>query len=380
MCSFFKMTRIFYELFENPSCMWIGKKLHRESLLWWFQASTRGLGTYLLWIRGLPSLIVMSSEASTMINKGSICKPGWFLTNWKCWSLSGKRKNAWPSHKDFKVALKVKKNLRTNILFQTDFSSLLLGRAKGGTQSGNPLSWRAVQGFWRLHDVSSPARRGATLSSASQRQHPDKLPTSQRLPPGAERWAVRLDSQSSLSLSSPDWASKKQAGAPRKAARSGNLQPQSSPLPPVPSCVSPGKPRTFVWFSHPFCPASCEMTCMKFTVCHAHVRHYNFNIQKQTVCWGGCLWFGLLSQCCFPFLLLRELFFGDWWQPCYVQDNKHSISSCCPSGPLVLYFIYIISFCFLQEPFEACIVAHFQLMKLSLERPWWRSRCCGTAG
>lgn len=42
---------------------------------------------------------------------------------------------------DFKVVLKVKRNLRTNILFQIDFSSLLLGRAKGGTRSGNALSW-----------------------------------------------------------------------------------------------------------------------------------------------------------------------------------------------------------------------------------------------
>lgn len=41
---------------------------------------------------------------------------------------------------DFKVVLEMKRNLRTNILFQMEFSSLLLGRAEGGLQPGNALS------------------------------------------------------------------------------------------------------------------------------------------------------------------------------------------------------------------------------------------------
>lgn len=75
-----------------------------------------------------------------MINKGSIYILRWFLKI-ECVGASLVRKKCMTKQQDFKVVLKVKRNLRTNILFQIDFSSLLLGRAKGGTQSGNPLSW-----------------------------------------------------------------------------------------------------------------------------------------------------------------------------------------------------------------------------------------------
>lgn len=75
-----------------------------------------------------------------------------FFFNWKWWSLFWEEEKCMTKPQGFKVVLKVKRNLRTNILFQTDFSSLLLGRTEGGTWSGNPLSWPVMllKTAWRV--------------------------------------------------------------------------------------------------------------------------------------------------------------------------------------------------------------------------------------
>lgn len=129
---------------------------------------------------------------------------------------------------DFKVVLKVKRNLRTNILFQMDFSSLLLGRAKGGTRSGNPLSWPVMllKTTWR---VSSGETSSHTFQCESEGSG-----TPQRLASGHTKyWGTNVPEGSvfnlkeTFSFGSPDWPCKERGPG---TARKKNMEWESATL------------------------------------------------------------------------------------------------------------------------------------------------------
>lgn len=80
----------------------------------------------------------------------------------------------------------------------------------------------------------------------------------------------------------------------------------------------------------------------------------------------------LLIQRCFTFLLLSKLFLFVWWMmKAFIpyNDNKHYLfSTYYLARSCGVYFIYIISFQFSEEPFEACIVPHSTVDKAELRK------------
>lgn len=80
----------------------------------------------------------------------------------------------------------------------------------------------------------------------------------------------------------------------------------------------------------------------------------------------------LLIQCCFTFLLLSKLFLFVWWMmKAFIpyNDNKHYLfSTYYLARSCSVYFIYIISFQFSEESFEACIVPHSTVDKAELRK------------
>ena len=141
---------------------------------------------------------------------------------------------------DFKIALKVKRNLRTKILFQTELSSLLLGRAAGGLRPGNPLNWPVMLLktymtclLWRDFQPHFPVRlRGQWSPSEAGHCFRGQLCGAPGVK-GLTRLRILSLISESFSFSFPDWPyQEKGPGTPRKKAvawKSAPLELRSAP-------------------------------------------------------------------------------------------------------------------------------------------------------
>lgn len=172
----------------------------------------------------------------------------------------------------------MRRNLRTNILFQMEFSSLLLGRAEGGLQPGNPLSWPVMllKTPWRVFS-------GETWSHSFQCDSEAVAPRggcmSQRLALCTERWGTNVFANSIFNLrewfsfSSPDWAYQEKGQGHQKKHTNHGVRigaPRAPLCSPFPSSMPPPPPK-------PLTSLVSSLSHSNDIACPAFLKGYGFH-------------------------------------------------------------------------------------------------------